>query len=88
MYSVALTPSDWRGPHNVAADIRRMLREDGLLTAGPPKSPKPPDRITRLEARVAALESTLRSLLSEPKTGEGRAGDQSPPRSEDRINDH
>jgi hypothetical protein len=67
MYSMALTPSDWRGPHNVAADIRRMLREDGLLAVGPPKPPKPPDRITRLETRVAALESALRAISSPAK---------------------
>jgi hypothetical protein len=68
MYTLALTPSDWRGPRNVAADIRRMLREDGMLIAAPPKpsppSPKPPDRISELEARVAALESALRENLS------------------------
>jgi hypothetical protein len=64
MYSVALTPSDWREPRNVAAEIRRMLRADGLLTADPPKPPKPLDRISRLEARVAALESALRAISS------------------------
>jgi hypothetical protein len=79
MYTLALTPSDWRAPNNVASDIRRMLREDGLLTAGPPKPPKPPDRITRLEARVAALETTLREILKQTKQHEnepaGRVAD-------------
>ena len=41
LYSLALTPSDWRGPRNVVADIRRVLREDGMLAVLPPKSPKP-----------------------------------------------
>jgi hypothetical protein len=71
MYSVPLTTSDWRSPRNTAADIRRLLKEDGMLTAAPPKpplpSPKPPDRISQLEARVAALESALREILSSSK---------------------
>ena len=58
-YPVPMTPSDWRSSHNVAADIRRMLREDGMLMAVPPKSSKPPDRISRLEARIAALEAEV-----------------------------
>ena len=31
IYSLPGSPSDWRAPHNTRADIRRMLREDGLL---------------------------------------------------------
>lgn len=56
-YTLPCTPSDIRSPHNVRADIRRLLREDGVLTT-PPKSPvvKQPDRFTLLERRVAALE--------------------------------
>jgi hypothetical protein len=74
MYSLALTPSDWRGPRNAAADIRRMLKEDGMLTSAAPKPPPPPkpvDRISRLEARVAALESALRAILFPTKPASG-----------------
>ena len=63
MYSLALTPSDCRADRNVRADIRRMLRDDGLLPISSPKPSPPPksDRISKLEARVAALESALRT---------------------------
>jgi hypothetical protein len=57
VYTLPCTPSDVRSSHNVRADIRRLLREDGVQTATP-KSPvvKQPDRFTLLERRVAALE--------------------------------
>ena len=59
-YTLPCTPSDVRSPHNVRADIRRMLREDGVLTTPEqPPAPRQPDRITALERRVAALERQL-----------------------------
>jgi hypothetical protein len=74
VYTLPITPSDHRANRNVRADIRRMLREDGMLTAAPPKppssppsSPKPPDRISKLEERVAALESALRAISQSSK---------------------
>jgi hypothetical protein len=56
-YTLPCTPSDVRSSHNVRADIRRLLREDGVQTTAP-KSPvaKQLDRFTLLEQRVAALE--------------------------------
>jgi hypothetical protein len=63
MYSLPVTPSDYRAAANCRADIRRMLREDGLLMTAPtPRPPKQPDRITTLERRVAALERTIAAL--------------------------
>jgi hypothetical protein len=64
MYALPNTPSDYRAAANCRADIRRMLREDGLLVDAPPKPLPPPksDRISKLEARVAALESALRTI--------------------------
>jgi hypothetical protein len=46
-YTLPCTPSDVRSPHNVRSDIRRLLREDGVLTTmSKPPAPKQPDRIT------------------------------------------
>jgi hypothetical protein len=30
-YVLPVTPGDWRSVHNVRAEVRRMLRADGLL---------------------------------------------------------
>ena len=62
IYSMPCTPSDFRSPRNGRADIRRLLREDGVLVtqeraASPPA--RKPDRVTLLERRVAALEQAL-----------------------------
>lgn len=70
-YTLPCTPSDIRSPHNVRADIRRLLREDGVLTMAPkPPVFKQPDRFTLLERRVAALERDVHQLIS----GENRYG--------------
>lgn len=67
IYSLPGTPGDWRSPHNVRADIRRMLREDGLLVT--PERPEPtptptpkPDRLVELERRMQALEDLVRTI--------------------------
>jgi hypothetical protein len=59
--TVAATGSDHRGPANMAAQTRRLLKEDGLLA--PPKPPPVRVRartwqseIRRLEERIAQLE--------------------------------
>jgi hypothetical protein len=68
VYSVPGTPGDWRSSHNVRADIRRLLREDGVLAAPeraepPPSPPAPkPDRLAELERRVEALEEFVRTM--------------------------
>src|SRR5437016_5932371 len=54
-YALGSTPSDWRAPHNVRAEIRRMLKNDGLLTTPEPERPAPP-RPPTLEQRVTRLE--------------------------------
>jgi hypothetical protein len=68
IYAVPGTPSDVRSPLNVHADIRRLLRADGVAV-GPEKTeqpppPRKPDRITELEHRVAALEQAIAKLKS------------------------
>ena len=72
-YTLPCTPSDIRSPQNVRADIRRLLREDGVLTTPPkPTVLKQPDRITILERRVAALEREVHQFTSgENKCGKG-----------------
>jgi hypothetical protein len=35
MLTIPLTPSDWRSPQNTRSDLRRLLREDGLLEVKP-----------------------------------------------------
>ena len=65
VFSVPGSPSDWRSPRNVRANVRRILRADGVLPPPPPKPPappKPPDRIAELERRVGALEQELERL--------------------------
>ena len=45
-YTLPGTPSDWRSTANVRADIRRILRADGVLplTERKPPAPKPASR--------------------------------------------
>jgi hypothetical protein len=74
VYTIPATPSDWRASHNARAGIRRILREDGVIVDKPkpaePAAPKPPDRLTLIEHRLAAIEQALFK-----KNGNGRAGD-------------
>src|SRR5215813_11322045 len=42
--TLPLTPSDWRSPQNTRSDLRKLLRQDGLLErngAHPPVKPDP-----------------------------------------------
>jgi hypothetical protein len=66
VFAVPGTPSDHRSPANTRRDLRRLLRDAGVLSPPKPKSPpaKTPDRITLLEQRVTALEQTLAKLLT------------------------
>jgi hypothetical protein len=63
-YSLPITPSDIRSAANTRAQIRRVLREDGMrITAErKPLAAKPPDRITLLERRIAELERQVLAL--------------------------
>lgn len=82
MYSLPITPSDWRSASNTRATIRRILREDGMLKVTEPKPPrpKPPNQvellkrqIKMLEERNAALERRLAVLEQKPMNGSGAA---------------
>jgi hypothetical protein len=42
--TIPLTPSDWRSPQNTRSDLRKLLRQDGLLESNgayPSMKPKP-----------------------------------------------
>jgi hypothetical protein len=60
-FAVSGTPSDWRTPQNTVRDLRRILREDGMIETGTPKTPPPrqPSRIELLERRLAEIERRL-----------------------------
>jgi hypothetical protein len=60
-YAVAGTPGDVSSVHNTRAEVRRMLRADGLLEAAPDNQPKP--RRLTLEQRVQRLEQLFAGRL-------------------------
>ncbi len=68
MYSCPITPSDVRSAANTRADIRRMLREDGIIIVikqpkiSAPPAPKLQHRVATLEGQVAALRQELAAL--------------------------
>jgi hypothetical protein len=43
MLTIPLTPSDWRSPQNTRSDLRRLLREDGLLETNGARAVAKPD---------------------------------------------
>jgi len=61
VFAVAGTPSDWRSPQNTVRDLRRILREDGMLDISEPRLPPPrqPSQLELLERRVVELERRL-----------------------------
>jgi hypothetical protein len=68
MVSMSVTPSDQFAPQKVRADIRRILRADGLLVDQEPPRARPRGRVVRLEQRLAALEIEVAQL----RNGGGR----------------
>ena len=67
VFAVSGTPSDWRSVENTKHELRRLLRELGVLVEperpGPSPRPAPkPDRFTVLEQRVQALEDLVRTI--------------------------
>jgi hypothetical protein len=71
MYSLPCTPSDIRSAANTRAEIRRILREDGMLPTAErrPPAPRPLDRVTVLERRVATLEQRLAVIEQKQRNG-------------------
>jgi hypothetical protein len=65
VFPVPGTPSDHRSAANTRRDLRKLLREAGVLPlpeSKQPPPPKPPDPIARLEQRVVALEHLIANL--------------------------
>jgi hypothetical protein len=69
VFTLPATPSDHRAHLNVRTEIRRVLRNDGMIaerqplkSSAPAPLTKTPDRITLLELRVRALELELEKL--------------------------
>ena len=60
VFAVPGTPSDWRSVENTRHDLRRILRDDGMLeTASQTPPPRQPSRIELLERRLADIERRL-----------------------------
>jgi hypothetical protein len=60
--AVSATPSDSYAATKARADVRRLLKADGLLPREmPPRGPQP--RALSLEQRVAALERQVMRLI-------------------------
>jgi hypothetical protein len=65
-YALPTTPSDWRSSLNVRSDIRKILRDDGLIKDDPAPVEKPqPPRPPTLEQRVTRLEQLIEELRAE-----------------------
>jgi hypothetical protein len=71
IFAVPGTPSDHRSPANTRRDLRRLLREVGVLLPPEPKAAaRPPDRLTLLERRLTAIEQVLGMNKPKPAIGE------------------
>lgn len=64
-YVLPGSPSDWRSLANARADVRRILRQDGMLPVEAPKPPRQPTPVERLRRRVKELEAELRRYASD-----------------------
>jgi hypothetical protein len=61
VFAVPGTPGDWRSVENTRHDLRRVLRDDGMLETASPRTPplRQPSRIELLERRLAEIERRL-----------------------------
>jgi hypothetical protein len=65
MKSIAVSPSDWRSRRNVRAEIRGLLRADGLL---PEPTRKPPKAQLHWREQVEDLSRRLRQITVPAET--------------------
>ena len=72
VFAVPGTPSDWRSAENVRHDLRRILRDDGMLAVPEPRPApaKQPSRIELLERRLAEAERRVRELEDMVRAGQ------------------
>jgi hypothetical protein len=62
MKSIATTPSDVFAPTKAGADVRRILRADGMLSVAEPRAAAPvrqPSEIERIKQRLSRIEQRL-----------------------------
>jgi hypothetical protein len=71
-YALPSSPLDWRSSANVRSDMRRLLRDDGLLQSivepakPPPRAPSLAERVAKLEALVQQLQQAAVSNRISP----------------------
>ena len=72
VFAVPGTPSDWRSAENVRHDLRRILRDDGMLAVPEPRAApaKQPSRIELLERRLTEAERRVRELEDMVRAGQ------------------
>jgi hypothetical protein len=61
VFALPGTPSDWRSAKNTRRDLRKILRDDGMLATPEPRSApvRQLSRIELLERRLAEVERRL-----------------------------
>ena len=61
VFAVPGSSADWRSAENVRHDLRKILRNDGMLATPEPRSApvKQPSRIELIERRLAEVERRL-----------------------------
>lgn len=64
--AISATPSDRRAPQNTRADVRKILKQDGLIKEPapverppPPRPPTTAERLEILEREVAELKALM-----------------------------
>jgi hypothetical protein len=67
VFSIPGTSGDWRSPANTKSDLRKYLREHGVITAperpeSPPRPAPKPSRFDELERRMVELEEIVHAL--------------------------
>jgi hypothetical protein len=67
MLTIPSTPSDWRSPQNTRSDLRKLLRQDGVLEANGTHAEPDPDLWRR------QLEELIRRLKQVPVPEQVRA---------------
>ena len=66
VFSLSGTPSDWRSAENTKRDLKKLLRDIGVLVPEPKPQPLPPERklncVAELEQQISKLKSEMERL--------------------------
>jgi hypothetical protein len=81
VFAIPGTSSDWRSPQNVRRDLRKLLREGGVIAVSErvrPVSASPPklDRMSVLERHMRAMEQRIAELEVKLKASPAQAKKQ------------